>query len=83
MSFTLWRGIVGMVRPTARCLLFSLRLPRSLRCSSEGQSQVAVLIGTTSGGGYDLYAQALARHIGRHLPGQPAVIAKNVPGAGG
>ena len=45
--------------------------------------QVSVLIGTTAGGGYDVYARALARHIGRYLPGQPTVIPKNQPGAGG
>jgi tripartite-type tricarboxylate transporter receptor subunit TctC len=49
----------------------------------RAQSQVAVLIGTTPGGGYDVYARALARHIGRYLPGHPTVLAKNVPGAGG
>jgi tripartite-type tricarboxylate transporter receptor subunit TctC len=51
--------------------------------AADAQSQVSILIGTTPGGGYDIYARALARHIGRHLPGRPAVIAKNVPGAGG
>ena len=50
---------------------------------AHAQSQVAVLIGTTPGGGYDLYARALARHMGRYLPGHPTVIPKNVPGAGG
>jgi len=50
---------------------------------AHAQSQVAVLIGTTPGGGYDIYARALTRHIGRHLPDHPGVIAKNVPGAGG
>jgi tripartite-type tricarboxylate transporter receptor subunit TctC len=50
---------------------------------AHAQSQIAVLIGTTPGGGYDIYARALARHIGHHLPDHPTVIAKNVPGAGG
>jgi tripartite-type tricarboxylate transporter receptor subunit TctC len=50
---------------------------------AHAQSQVAMLIGTTPGGGYDIYARVLTRHIGRHLPGDPTVIAKNVPGAGG
>ena len=45
--------------------------------------QVSLLIGTTPGGGYDAYGRALARHIGRHLPGNPAVVPKNMPGAGG
>jgi tripartite-type tricarboxylate transporter receptor subunit TctC len=41
-----------------------------------------IVVGFTAGGGYDLYARVLARHIGRHLPGQPAVIVENMPGAG-
>jgi tripartite-type tricarboxylate transporter receptor subunit TctC len=45
--------------------------------------QISLLIGTTAGGGYDAYGRLVARHIGRHIPGQPAVVAKNMPGAGG
>jgi tripartite-type tricarboxylate transporter receptor subunit TctC len=41
--------------------------------------QISLLIGTTPGGGYDAYGRLLARHIGRHIPGNPAVIAKNMP----
>jgi hypothetical protein len=58
MGFTLWRGIVGMVRPTALPVAL---VAGALACSAapaNAQSQVAVLIGTTSGGGYDLYARA-------------------------
>ena len=40
-----------------------------------------ILVGYETGGGYDIYARALARHIGRHLPGNPAVVVKNMPGA--
>lgn len=45
--------------------------------------QVSLLIGTTAGGGYDAYGRLLARHISRHIPGNPAVVARNMPGAGG
>ncbi len=45
--------------------------------------QISLLIGTTAGGGYDAYGRLLARHLGRHIPGSPAIIAKNMPGAGG
>src|SRR3954447_16777696 len=45
--------------------------------------QITLLIGTTPGGGYDAYGRLLARHLARHLPGNPTVIAKNMPGAGG
>ena len=42
---------------------------------------VTLLIGTEPGGGYDLYARMLARHLGRHIPGNPTVVAQNMPGA--
>jgi tripartite-type tricarboxylate transporter receptor subunit TctC len=45
--------------------------------------QLTVVAGTESGGGYDLYARGLARHIGRFLPGNPTAIVQNMPGAGG
>ncbi len=43
---------------------------------------VHVIIGLGVGGGYDLWGRTLARHIGKHLPGNPAVIPQNMPGAG-
>src|SRR3954451_20890621 len=43
---------------------------------------IEMLIGAPAGGGYDIYARALARHFGRHIPGQPSIVAKNMPGAG-
>jgi len=45
--------------------------------------QIIMLIASGAGGGYDTYARALARHLGRHIPGNPAVVPKNTPGAGG
>lgn len=44
--------------------------------------QVSVLIGFGTGSGYDTWGRIIARHIGRHLPGKPTVIAQNMPGAG-
>ena len=43
---------------------------------------VTVTIGYTAGGSYDLYGRMIARHLGKHLPGMPTVIAQNMPGAG-
>ena len=43
---------------------------------------INLLVGFTPGGGYDLYARLLARHIGRHIPGQPTIVVQNMPGAG-
>src|SRR3984957_12863318 len=39
-------------------------------------------IGFSVGGGYDLYARLLARHLGRHIPGNPTIVAQNREGAG-
>ncbi|MPZ39572.1 MAG: hypothetical protein GEU95_16240 [Rhizobiales bacterium] len=43
---------------------------------------VTLIAGFPPGGGYDTYVRVLARHFGRFLPGQPNVIATNMPGAG-
>jgi tripartite-type tricarboxylate transporter receptor subunit TctC len=44
--------------------------------------QVDVIVGYGPGGGYDIYARLLARHLGRFIPGAPDVIVRNMPGAG-
>jgi tripartite-type tricarboxylate transporter receptor subunit TctC len=44
---------------------------------------ITIVVGSAAGGGYDLYSRLLARHIGRHIPGQPTVVVRNRPGAGG
>jgi tripartite-type tricarboxylate transporter receptor subunit TctC len=43
---------------------------------------VAVLIGFSPGGGYDIYGRTLARYMGRHIPGNPRLVPQNMPGAG-
>lgn len=44
--------------------------------------QINLYIGSSPGGGYDAYARLIARHIGNHVPGNPAVVPQNMPGAG-
>src|SRR5438552_15089434 len=43
---------------------------------------ITISIGYTAGGSYDLYGRMVARHLGKHIPGQPTVVAQNMPGAG-
>ena len=43
---------------------------------------VELYIGYSVGGAYDLYARQVARHIGKHIPGNPTVVTKNMEGAG-
>lgn len=45
-------------------------------------NRLVVVIGYSTGGGFDSYARLLSRHIGRHIPGAPVVIVQNAPGAG-
>jgi tripartite-type tricarboxylate transporter receptor subunit TctC len=44
---------------------------------------ITMLIGGGAGGGYDTYARIFARHLSRHIPGSPNIIAKNMPAAAG
>jgi tripartite-type tricarboxylate transporter receptor subunit TctC len=43
---------------------------------------ITLVIGYSAGGGYDIFARLLARHLGSHIPGNPAVVPQNMPGAG-
>lgn len=43
---------------------------------------VTIIVGYSAGGGYDVYARAVARYINRHIPGNPNIIVTNMPGAG-
>jgi tripartite-type tricarboxylate transporter receptor subunit TctC len=43
---------------------------------------VNIYVGSPAGGGYDTYGRLVARHFGRHVPGQPTIVVQNMPGAG-
>ena len=47
----------------------------------EGKS-IRIIVGFSAGGGYDAYTRTLARHMGKHIPGNPAIVVENMPGAG-
>jgi tripartite-type tricarboxylate transporter receptor subunit TctC len=69
-----------------------LAAPFLSACISSAQAQDAAAffkgrtvnmeIGYTAGGGYDVYGRSVARFLGRHMPGAPTVLPKNMPGAG-
>jgi tripartite-type tricarboxylate transporter receptor subunit TctC len=42
---------------------------------------LTIVVGFTAGGGFDLNARLLSRHLGRHIPGNPDVVVQNMPGA--
>ena len=78
-----------MSRFARKCVCFWVSI---LLCSFNAHAQtpaefykgksVDVYVGFTAGGGYDLYGRLLARHLRRHIPGNPAVVPKNMDGAG-
>jgi tripartite-type tricarboxylate transporter receptor subunit TctC len=44
--------------------------------------QITMIVGSSPGGGYDIYARLLARHMNKHIPGNPMIAVTNMPGAG-
>ena len=65
---------LGLVPPTAQA--------QPLADFYRGKT-VSIVVSTGPGGGYDVMARAIARFIGKHLPGNPTVLVRNMPGAGG
>jgi len=43
---------------------------------------IRIIVGLSAGGGYDAYARAIARHMPKHIPGNPTIIVENMTGAG-
>jgi len=63
-------------------LLFSTPSAASSLADFYKSQGLTIVVGFGVGGGYDVYSRALARHWGKHLPGSPTVIVRNMPGAG-
>jgi tripartite-type tricarboxylate transporter receptor subunit TctC len=64
------------------CLLLALPDAQA-QTPSFAKKTVNIYIANTSGGSYDIYGRLIARHLGNHLPGNPSVVANNMPGGGG
>src|SRR3989338_6775934 len=43
---------------------------------------VRIIVGFSAGGGYDAYSRVIGRHLGKYIPGNPAIIVDNMAGAG-
>jgi tripartite-type tricarboxylate transporter receptor subunit TctC len=43
---------------------------------------IRMVVATTPGGGFDAYSRTIARHLGKHIPGNPSFVVENMPGAG-
>lgn len=57
-------------------------LPLGAASFYEGKT-IRIIVGVSAGGGFDLYARILSRHMPKYIPGKPTIIVENVTGAGG
>ena len=42
---------------------------------------IRIVVATTPGGGFDAYSRMIARHMNKHIPGNPSIVIENMPGA--
>ena len=75
-----------VLAPGAMAVLFAFVPASFVSAQSPAEfyksKNVELYIGYSVGGGYDLYARTIARHIGKHIPGNPTIVTKNMEGAG-
>ena len=79
------RGLVGLRHLAAVALAAGLvsgaaRAQDSVAGFYKGRT-LTIVVGSSPGGGYDLYSRLLGRFLGRHVPGNPNVLIQNMPGA--
>jgi tripartite-type tricarboxylate transporter receptor subunit TctC len=78
--------LTGPALPVALAALLAALAPGVAKARAAADfykgKTLSLIAGFPPGGGYDTYVRVLARHYGRFLPGQPSVVASNMPGAG-
>ena len=64
------------------CMLLASATPV---CASDfyAGKTVSLIVGSGAGGGFDTYARFFSRYFGKHIPGNPTIVVRNMPGAGG
>jgi tripartite-type tricarboxylate transporter receptor subunit TctC len=74
MKKSRWLFLLGLISVTSNALAQSEPFYKD--------KTVRIIVGFAAGGGFDIYSRAIARHMGRHIPGNPSVIVENMTGAG-
>ena len=78
---TMIRTVVTLI--SIACLnLFLFVSQGAAQDSFYNGKTVRIIVGASAGGGYDTYSRTIARHIGKHVPGNPTFVVENMPGAG-
>jgi tripartite-type tricarboxylate transporter receptor subunit TctC len=76
-----WIGLCVLAAALVVASTFSTARAESVEDFYRGKT-VTLVIGYSVGGGYDLYGRLVARYLGKHIPGQPTIVAQNREGAG-
>src|ERR1700688_2355529 len=74
--------LLSLASIPAACLLAALNTPACAEDFYKGKT-ITLLVDSAEGGGYDQYARLLARHMGKYIAGEPSIVVKNQPAAGG
>jgi tripartite-type tricarboxylate transporter receptor subunit TctC len=72
----------GALLPTLAVALVGTLAPLAAHAADFAGKRVEILVPSAAGGGSDVYARFLAPYLTKHLPGNPTIIIRNVPGAG-
>jgi len=75
-------GATALLALIGSCTVFSSAQADAVSDFYRGK-QISVVIGTSAGNDYDFRGRLIARHMGRHIPGEPTIVPRNMPGAGG
>jgi tripartite-type tricarboxylate transporter receptor subunit TctC len=74
---------MAMIRTAAAILSFAAIFAQAASAEDfYANKTITLIVGGNPGGGYDLYARALARHYSKHIPGEPTIVVQHMPGAG-
>ncbi len=75
----------GMLPALLAAALLALAAPFAARAQEPffAGKRITILVATGAGGDHDVYGRLLARHLGKHVPGNPGVVVQNMPGANG
>ena len=71
-----------LILASALCAVFASAATAQTPAADFAGKTISLYIGNSVGGGYDLYARAIARHMAKHIPGTPTIIPKNMEGGG-
>src|SRR5437870_13819701 len=75
------RALVGLVAAASLILLLSVNSANAQEPFYRGKT-VRIIVGASAGGGYDTYSRTIARHMSKHIPGNPVLVVDNMHGAG-